>query len=94
MRRTVTVAVATSSALIATALPALADTVEEGGTRGSVSGVVLALVLGGIFAGAIVVLAYRDTSFGDEPAHQEHAHDIRDGAGGGPEIERETTATS
>jgi hypothetical protein len=92
VRRALTLAVVTSSVVLLTALPALADTVEDGGTRGSVSGIVLALVFGGIFAGAIVTLAYRDADFGEEPAHQEEAHDIRDGAGGGPEITRETTA--
>jgi hypothetical protein len=69
--------------LVLTALPAAADVAErpEAGTRGSFGGVALALVLGGLFAGAITYLAYRDVRFGADEAHQEDAHDLREGVG-------------
>jgi hypothetical protein len=64
--------------LVLTAGPVLAQD-GDAGVRGTFGGVALALALGTIFGVAVVFLAYKDVAFGEDEAHAEHAHDIRDG---------------
>lgn len=67
-------------ALVLTSLPALAAGAGGGETaKGSGSGVLLAFVLGILAGGVLVAHAYRRAPFGEEPAHQEEAHDYREG---------------
>lgn len=74
-----TATVTTSLALLVlTAGPVLAQD-GDAGVRGSFGGVALALAIGTIFGIAVVMLAYKDVAFGEDDAHAEHAHDIRDG---------------
>ncbi len=81
MRRILTVLPASLTVLVVTALPAAAQatTRPEAGTRGTVGGVLLALVLGLLFAAVIVRSAYRDTRFGTHSAHREEADEPRGG---------------
>lgn len=81
MRRILTVLPASLTVLVLTTLPATAQvtTRPEAGTRGTVGGVVLALVLGVVFAVVIVRSAYRDTRFGTHSAHRDEADEPRGG---------------
>lgn len=80
MRRILTVLPVSLTVLAFTALPAAAQVTNgpEAGTRGTVGGVILALILGLIFAVVIVRSAYRGTRFGTESAHRDEAQDASD----------------
>lgn len=80
MRRTLTAATTSVALVLFNALPAFAA--GAGGdefSKGSAQGIALAFVLGVLAGVALTIHAYRGTRFGDEPAHQEEADDIRQG---------------
>lgn len=96
MRRSLVTLTVSMLVLLATAAPALAGAREEAGTRGSFVGVALALILGGIFAGVVVWMAYGDTRFGEDEAHTEqHAEEsstVREESPGDQQVADETRA--
>ena len=81
MRRTLFITATTVVLAVLQALPVLAA--EGGGgaevAKGSAQGILLAFVFGILGGTAITIHAYRGAQFGEEPAHQEHADDIRQG---------------
>ena len=83
MRRILTVLPVSLAVLVLTALPAAAEfaTRPEAGTRGSFGGVLLALILGLLFAVVLVRFAYQETGFGTDSAHHGDATDLPEGAG-------------
>lgn len=83
MRRMLTAAAFALLALFLTALPALA---AEPGARGESGqgngqGVLVAVIMGLIFGAFYTVAVYRHGRFGEAPAHEERAHDVREGVG-------------
>jgi hypothetical protein len=94
VRRAVATASLTVAVLVLTAVPGLA---AEGGStwlpgtdkaegraevvEGAFEGILMAGIFGVIFGILVTIYAYRLARFGEEDAHHEHAHDVRDGFG-------------